>query len=63
MAGGLFALLDDIALIARSAAASVDDVATLAGRTSIKQPELSSMTPLSPPRSTSKASSPRASCP
>lgn len=36
MAGGLFALLDDIALIARSAAASVDDVATLAGRTSIK---------------------------
>lgn len=29
MAGGLFALLDDVALIARSAAASVDDVAVL----------------------------------
>lgn len=36
MAGGLFALLDDIALIARSAAASVDDVAALAGKTSVK---------------------------
>ena len=29
MAGGLFALLDDVALIARSAASSVDDVACL----------------------------------
>ncbi|KHO29678.1 DUF808 domain-containing protein [Corynebacterium minutissimum] len=36
MAGGLFALLDDIALIARSAASSVDDVAALAGKTSMK---------------------------
>lgn len=36
MAGGLFALLDDVALIARSAAASVDDVAALAGKTSVK---------------------------
>lgn len=36
MSGGLFALLDDVALIARAAAASVDDVAGLAGKTSIK---------------------------
>lgn len=36
MAGGLFALLDDVALIARSAASSVDDVAALAGKTSAK---------------------------
>ena len=36
MAGGLLALLDDVALIARSAAASVDDVATLAGKTTAK---------------------------
>lgn len=36
MSGGLFALLDDVALIARSAASSVDDVAALAGKTSIK---------------------------
>ncbi|MDN6245984.1 MAG: DUF808 domain-containing protein [Corynebacterium casei] len=36
MAGGLLALLDDVALIARSAASSVDDVAALAGRTSLK---------------------------
>ena len=36
MAGGLFALLDDVALIARSAAFSVDDVAALAGKTSVK---------------------------
>ena len=36
MAGGLFALLDDVALIARSAASSVDDVAALAGQTSMK---------------------------
>lgn len=36
MAGGLFALLDDVALIARSAASSVDDVAALAGKTSMK---------------------------
>ena len=36
MAGGLLALLDDVALIARSAAASADDVAALAGKTSLK---------------------------
>jgi len=36
MAGGLFALVDDVALIARSAASSVDDVAALAGKTSMK---------------------------
>ena len=36
MAGGLFALLDDVALIARSAASSVDDVAALVGKTSVK---------------------------
>src|SRR5699024_1875988 len=36
MAGGLLALLDDVALIARSAASSVDDVAALAGKTSVK---------------------------
>lgn len=34
MAGGLFALLDDVALIARSAASTVDDVATMALKTS-----------------------------
>lgn len=36
MAGGLVALLDDIAAIARLAAASVDDVAAAAGRASAK---------------------------
>lgn len=36
MAGGLLALLDDVALIARAAAASVDDVAAAAGKTSVK---------------------------
>ena len=36
MAGGLAALLDDIAAIARLAAASVDDVAAAAGRASAK---------------------------
>ncbi|MDO5032042.1 DUF808 domain-containing protein [Corynebacterium sp.] len=36
MAGGLLALLDDVALIARAAASSVDDVAALAGKTSVK---------------------------
>ncbi|OFS19904.1 DUF808 domain-containing protein [Corynebacterium sp. HMSC04H06] len=36
MAGGLLALFDDIALIARSAASSVDDVAALTGKTSSK---------------------------
>ncbi|RAV34756.1 DUF808 domain-containing protein [Corynebacterium heidelbergense] len=36
MAGGLAALLDDVALIARKAAANLDDVAATAGRTSTK---------------------------
>ena len=36
MAGGLLALLDDVALIARTAAASVDDVAALTAKTSAK---------------------------
>ena len=30
MSGGLFALLDDISVLARAAAASIDDVAALA---------------------------------
>ncbi|SDS23228.1 DUF808 domain-containing protein [Corynebacterium timonense] len=36
MPGGLLALLDDVALIARSAASSVDDVAAMAAKTSTK---------------------------
>ncbi|RAV31848.1 DUF808 domain-containing protein [Corynebacterium heidelbergense] len=36
MAGGLAALLDDVALIAKKAAANLDDVAATAGRTSTK---------------------------
>ncbi|MCT1441764.1 DUF808 domain-containing protein [Corynebacterium glucuronolyticum] len=36
MAGGLAALLDDVALIARAAASSIDDVAAAAGHTSVK---------------------------
>ena len=36
MAGGLAALLDDVAVLARLAAASADDVAAAAGRASIK---------------------------
>lgn len=36
MAGGLFALLDDVAAIARVAAASIDDVGAAAGRASVK---------------------------
>ncbi|GAB3088933.1 DUF808 domain-containing protein [Nocardioides zeae] len=36
MSGGLFALLDDVAALARLAAASVDDVGAAAGRASIK---------------------------
>jgi predicted DNA repair protein MutK len=36
MAGGLAALLDDIAVLAKTAAASVDDVAAAAGRASTK---------------------------
>lgn len=36
MAGGLAALLDDIAALAKLAAASVDDVAAAAGRASVK---------------------------
>lgn len=36
MAGGLVALFDDVALIARAAAASIDDVGAAAGKASIK---------------------------
>ena len=36
MAGGLFALLDDVAALARIAAAGVDDVGAAAGRASVK---------------------------
>lgn len=36
MAGGLAALLDDVAALARIAAASVDDIGTAAGRASVK---------------------------
>src|SRR6187455_420666 len=36
MAGGLFALLDDVAALARIAAASLDDVGAAAGRASAK---------------------------
>lgn len=36
MAGGLLALLDDVAVIARSAAASVDDIAAMTAKTSAK---------------------------
>jgi uncharacterized protein len=36
MSGGFFALLDDVAVLARMAAASVDDVAAAAGRASAK---------------------------
>ncbi len=36
MSGGLFALLDDIAALARLAAASIDDVGAAAGKASIK---------------------------
>ncbi|MFQ1000527.1 DUF808 domain-containing protein [Modestobacter sp. SSW1-42] len=36
MAGGLVALLDDVAVLARAAAASVDDIGVAAGRASVK---------------------------
>ncbi|BAU95469.1 ABC transporter [Corynebacterium suranareeae] len=36
MAGGLAALLDDVAAITRAASASLDDVTTMAGKTSLK---------------------------
>src|SRR5690348_13839592 len=36
MSGGLFALLDDVAALARLAAASADDVGAAAGRASVK---------------------------
>ena len=36
MAGGLLALLDDVALIARTAASSTDDIAALTAKTSTK---------------------------
>ncbi|CAM3462008.1 DUF808 domain-containing protein [Nocardioides dubius] len=36
MSGGLFALLDDVAVLARMAAASIDDVAAAAGKATVK---------------------------
>ena len=36
MAGGLLALLDDVALIAKTAATSMDDVAAMTAKTSTK---------------------------
>ena len=36
MAGGLVALFDDVAVLARAAAASVDDIGAAAGRASVK---------------------------
>ena len=36
MAGGLVALFDDVAVLARAAAASVDDIGAAAGRASMK---------------------------
>ncbi|MGO2633803.1 MAG: DUF808 domain-containing protein [Galactobacter sp.] len=36
MAGGLFALLDDISVLAKAAASSIDDVATGAAKTAVK---------------------------
>ena len=36
MAGGLVALLDDVAVLARAAAASIDDIGAAAGRASMK---------------------------
>ena len=36
MAGGLVALIDDVAVLARAAAASVDDIGLAAGRASAK---------------------------
>ena len=36
MAGGLVALFDDVAVLARAAAASVDDIGAAAGRASAK---------------------------
>src|SRR3954467_10048713 len=36
MAGGLFALLDDVAVLAKAAAASIDDVGAAATRASVK---------------------------
>ncbi len=36
MSAGLFALLDDVAVLAKAAAASIDDVAAAAGRASVK---------------------------
>ena len=36
MSGGLFALLDDVAVLARMAAASVDDIGAAAGRATAK---------------------------
>ena len=45
MAGGLFALLDDVAALARIAAASVDDVGAAAPAPAPRPPAWSSTTP------------------
>lgn len=45
MAGGLVGLLDDVAALAKLAAASVDDVGAAAGRASMKAAGSSSTTP------------------
>ena len=39
MAGGLVALLDDVAVLAKAAAASLDDIGAAAGRASMKAAE------------------------
>jgi predicted DNA repair protein MutK len=36
LAGGLFALLDDISVLAKAAASGIDDVATGAAKTAVK---------------------------
>ena len=45
MAGGLVGLLDDVAALAKLAAASIDDVGAAAGRASVRLRESSSTTP------------------
>ena len=55
MSGGLAALLDDVATMAKMAAASIDDVGLAAGRASAKS-ELASHAPPSQPGHTGGAS-------
>ena len=61
MSAGLAALLDDVALIARAAATSVDDVAAGAGRASMKAAGVI-VDDAASPRATSGGSGPSASC-